>query len=267
MAHRLSRAMWCAVWVLSCASLALAQGRGGGGPAAAGGVSVLDTYSFWRLHHTLRPPMFQGSDGLKPALLPQGWLNLETAPPQAGWRDPNFDDTGWFRSTAPTVCRTPYLARLCMRGKFLVSDPGRVRGLTLTVNYAGGAAAWLNGKLLAADRVADSKAGWEFDDKAAAKPLTGLAIPANLLQRGVNVLAIEVVRPPFAGAVAGGKDPSYTLSADTCAVDKVQLAAPSADGLAPNASRPPGLQAWNSNVLASDSDLDWATRRSRFARS
>jgi hypothetical protein len=249
----------CAVVIHCVVASAMAQTRGGAAPADLGGTAVLDTHGFWRLHHTLRPPMLQGSGAPQPALLPQPWLNLETTPPPADWKDPNFDDSGWVRQTAPTVCRTPYLARLCMRGKFAVTDPSRVKGLMLKLVYAGGAAVYLNGKEVCVDHASAGKGGeMEYSDKAAAANLAaGVAVPTNLLRRGVNVLAIEVVRPPFAEAVAGGKDPSYKLSSDTCAVNQVQFVAPSADGLAPNVARPAGMQAWNSSVLTPDCDGDW----------
>lgn len=248
-----------AVLAWMAASPAWAQGRRGPAPAPdAGGVAVLDTFGFWRTHHTLRPPMLTEGGALKPALLSQKWLNMETPPPPANWKDAAFDDGNWVRATAPNACRTPYLARLCLRGKFTVTNPGRVRDLTLSMTYNGGAAVYLNGKEVATDRAVAGKGGeMEYSDKAPAKPMAGLAVPANLLRPGVNVLAIEIVRPPFAGALAAGKDPSYKLPSDTCVLNRVRLSAGSVDGLVSSAARPAGLQVWNSDVLTSDTDLDF----------
>ena len=111
----------------------------GGGPQV-----VLDHVSFWRMHHTLKPPLVRTASGLKPVLYPQPWLNSETAPPEAGWMNPDFDDGAWLRLPARTPCRTPYLARLCLRGKFRVTDPARVKGLSLTLACNGGAVVYMN---------------------------------------------------------------------------------------------------------------------------
>jgi hypothetical protein len=101
--------------------------------AAPGTVVVLDTTGFWRLHHTLKPPVIQMDDGPKPALLPYSWLNAETPEPPAGWAKADFDDSNWVRGPARLAMKSNYLARLCMRGRFEVTDPSRVKGLSLAV--------------------------------------------------------------------------------------------------------------------------------------
>ena len=61
---------------------------------APSGVVVLDTAGFWRMHHTLRPPVVQGDNGLTPILFnvktnsvcASKWQDWETPapPPRTG---------------------------------------------------------------------------------------------------------------------------------------------------------------------------------------
>jgi hypothetical protein len=262
-------------------------------------VVVLDTTGFWRLHHTLKPPVIQLAEGLKPVLLSK-WLDRETPPPPADWRSVDFDDSTWLRGPARIVCRTPYLARLCMRGRFLVTDPARVGGLSLSVAYHGGIIVGLNGAELArrylppghlaADALAEpypeeafvsEKGGllvdWDlYKTKLSPERSRRLAlrersiqqipIPPERLRRGVNVLTIEIIRAPYDKVLEAKKDAKpgrkgcvYNLSFNTCEIMRVQMTAADAAGVVPCASRPAGMQVWNSDVLASDFDMDFAS--------
>jgi len=73
-------------------------------------------------------------------------LAPQTPPPPNDWKGPEFDDGDWVRGTAARACRTPYLERLCLRGKFEITDPAKVKALTLSVDYHGGAVVYLNGQ-------------------------------------------------------------------------------------------------------------------------
>src|SRR5271169_2850167 len=55
-------------------------------------VVVLDTLSVWRIHETLKPPLIQLDDGLKPVTSTYEWLDRETAGPPADWTSPEFAD-------------------------------------------------------------------------------------------------------------------------------------------------------------------------------
>ena len=115
-------------------------------PKPAPGV-VLDTAGVWRMHHTLKPPLIQQSDGgTKPLLFNVKWLDWETLPPPADWTNPQMNDRTWMRGPARRCARTPYLARLSVRGKFEVTDPSAVGELSLALEYHGGVVAYLNGK-------------------------------------------------------------------------------------------------------------------------
>ncbi len=106
-----------------------------------------------------------------------------------------------------------------------MTDPAQVKDLNLSLTYYGGAIVYVNGQELVRSHVAkqgppgvadgyppaafvaeDGKmlpaANWLMDrfPKALAvraRTLANLAIPASLLRKGVNVLAIEIIRSPY----------------------------------------------------------------------
>ena len=267
-------------------------------------VMVLDQWSSWRLFATLKPPVVEDGDKLVPHLEPQRWYNLATAEVASGWQQTDFDDSGWLRGTTPHLGRVPHLGHGCLRGKFTVTDPARVKDLKLTVAYQGGLIVYLNGQeVTRADLPKEAPAGKELvatsyplecyvaqsgdllapegtrragvgnragkpDEDSAARmkkrqrTLTDAVIPGRLLKRGVNVLAIEMIRAPYHQVLTettktAGKCRDNAFDWNTCQVDAVSLVAASADGLVPNAARPQGLQVWNSDFLNSDTDMDW----------
>ena len=87
---------------------------------------------------------------------------------------------------------------------------------------------------------------------ARARTLADVAIPARLLRKGVNVLAIEIIRSPYNKILDAMKNRGadkrelaarncpYELAWNTCELRRVQLTAAGTAGLVPNASRPPG---------------------------
>jgi hypothetical protein len=270
----------CAVVVVT----GLAAGRATAAPentstsgqpvAAPAGVVVLDTRGFWRMYHTFKPPLIQWQDGLRPLLTKIKWLDWETPEVPAGWTATAFDDGDWARFPLGRAAGTPYLSRLCLRGKFQVTDPARVQGLKLSLDYHGGAMAYINGIAVARQNVAQGQADLaeaypeevfaEGDEKAVqlrVRRLVDVPIPARLLHRGVNVLAVEIVRAPYHEKVMtmglGGKDPPYELAWNTCDTRWIQVVADSPEGLVPNVTRPAGFQIWNSDELAGDFDLDF----------
>ena len=128
----------------------------------AGGTVVLDTTSAWRVFHVLKSPVVQADGALKaiphydegaklsyadtPRRPFRNIIAPETAAAPANWKDPNFDDSDWPRGTAVRAIRSPYLERLCLRGKFTVTDPAKVKGLSVSVDYHGGAVVYVNGQ-------------------------------------------------------------------------------------------------------------------------
>ncbi len=287
------------------------------GPLAAAAQAaeavLLDTAGMWRMHHTLRAPVMQTSDGLVdiPRYDPAqklswqegqlkawyaGLLAGRTAEAGANWMKPDFDDAGWVRGTAGLACRTPYLERLHLRGRFTVADPAKAGDLSLAVEYHGGAIVYVNGveiarANIAADGLAEpypNDAWVDADGKLITvrgeaplwrkKPSDDVTariegrvrrlaakIPRERLRAGVNVVAIELVRAPYAQVVEEQKSLSknhgqhhvFELSWNTCQVKRVQLVAAGGSGLAGSAVRPRGLQVWNSDPMAVDYDMDF----------
>ena len=263
-------------------------------PATNRPVIVLDTSGFWRVHSTLKPPVIRLDEKLLAVKLDRYWLDTDTPTAPAGWTAADFDDGAWLRAPALRSVRSPYLARLCMRGYFRVTDPAKVEGLRLSLDFHGGAAVYLNGRELARAHLPDGAVSdstpaedYPLDAFVGAKgellgsdsrrdadaqrrvalrtrKLTGVAIPAASLRKGVNVLAIEIVRAPYHKVVEDKKQPGsrripggYTLAWNTCEIRRVQLTAESAGGLVAAAARPKGFQVWNGDVLVSDFDLDY----------
>ncbi len=280
--------------------------------AATGGTVVLDTTSAWRMYHVLRGPLMQADGGLRaiPHYDDRGKLDWadgirkpyreviapETAAAPANWKDASFDDGDWLRGTAVRAIRSPYLERLCLRGKFTVTDPAKVNGLTISVNYHGGAIVYVNGQEIARQHLAAGAAmAEEYPLDAFVAPdgkLIGVrgdeamqrtkipagvlerihgrvrklsvAVPAKALQPGLNVVAIELIRAPYHKVVDEqlaildnhNKSRIQDLSWNTCEIKRAQLTAAGADGLVPGALRAAGFELWNSNALAIDFDLD-----------
>jgi len=255
-------------------------------------VVVLDTYSMWRMYHVLKPPVIQQVDGVKQILYNIKWLDWETPPPPVDWIEPKMDDSCWVRGPASRFARTPYLARLCLRGKFEVLNPSRVKGLSLLLYYYGGVIVYLNGKEIcrghfplgadAEQSLAENYPLEAFVDENGEwleiKPDSSriglrtrnlsVSIPKDLLRKGLNVLAIDIIRAPYHRIVEEkrgskrleGKKDGYVLGWNTCEVQQVRLTANSSEGLVPNARRPAGLQVWNADILASDVDVDFGDR-------
>lgn len=251
---------------------------------------VLDTAGFWRLHHQLSPPLIEFDDGLKPVLMTR-WLDEPTPAAPVAWIGPDFDDGDWLRGPAMMACKTPYLERLSMRGKFAVTDAAKVSDLRLSVEYHGAAILYVNGTEVARGNVAAAADGTQMaevypheayvtpdgeiisdrsnrTDEVArrlamrTRSLAEIEIPQRLLRRGVNVVAVEILRAPYSKMVKEKVDPKmrtpYGMSWNTCEIRAVRLtAAPGSTGLVPNAARPQGLQVWNRDVMGSDFDLDY----------
>ena len=293
MGTRLAVLLVCVLMLAPAMPVAVAQTAGE--PAApAPAVVVLDTVGgVWRMYHVLKPPVVQQADGTtKPLLFDVRWLDWETPPPPDDWTRPEMDDRCWMRGAARRSARTCYLARLSLRGKFEVTDPARVKGLSLSLDYYGGAVVYLNGKELRRDHVpagADASQalaepypletfvledgnwlhefprwGTKADPARVALRTRSLKVPVpqELLRKGLNVIGIDMVRAPYHHVVEEKKDKKtgYILSWNTCELRRAQLTASSGEGLIPNATRPAGLQIWNADTLAGDVDVDFGDR-------
>jgi hypothetical protein len=283
-----STAAWCAS--KSCQAA----------PKDGAGAVVLDTLSTWRIHETLKPPVIQLDDGLKTVTSKYQWLDRETTAAPTDWTAPEFADADWLRGSARASSRTPYVATLCLRARFEVTDPAQVKDLSISLTYYGGAIVYVNGQEVVRSHVAkqgppgladgyppaafvaeDGKmlpaANWLMDrfPKALAvraRTLANLAIPASLLHKGVNVLAIEIIRSPYNRILdklknrgadkreLAARNCPYELAWNTCELRRIQLTAAGTAGLATNASRQRELQAWNADILTADYTSDLGDR-------
>ncbi len=253
---------------------------------------VLDTPGMWRMYHVFQPPIIQTQNGsLEPLKFNVAWLDWDTPAPPANWTSPEMNDRTWMRGPARRCARTPYLSRLCLRGKFEVTDPAAVGDLTVSLEYYGGAVVYLNGKEIGRGHLPAGKKPAEalaqpypmeafLDAKGepvipSSKGQTAelhartlsLPVPRNLLRKGINVLAIEIVRALYPAALldkhprgVGGISSDPALMWNTCEIRKAVLSASKPDGLVPNTGRPAGIQVWNGDTLAGDTDVDYGDR-------
>jgi len=146
--------------------------------------------------------------------------------PSPEWRKLSFDDGHWLRKTgAIRVTKRRTISLICARAKFYIDDPSKAKDLTLSIVFRGGAVVYLNGKELtrkfmpAGDITVDTPAlaypekAWFGTDgsllastnrdrgmfpehfKLRTRQLKAFKIPAGVLVKGVNLLAIELHRP------------------------------------------------------------------------
>jgi len=230
---------------------ASAQAEGAAEPETV----VLDTVGIWRIHCSLAPPLLEATG--RPAVLSTDWLNFETPPPPAGWTAPEFDDRFWHRGPAGLAAKSALLSKVCLRGKFTVTDPAAVKGLSLSATYRGGLVVYLNGREVHREHmapggvVADGPGGEE-------RTLSACPMPVELLRTGLNVLAVEGTRAPYPPPAAQQAHDAYKIN--TCEISRIRLTASGPAGLIPNAARPEGLQVWNADAMASDFNLDFGDR-------
>lgn len=215
------------------------------GAAEAPASEVLTWNSDWRVFVMCRPPRY-----VTPVVdrrgrthefidYPPGWHvafmrgRIATPPPPGEWVRPGFDDHDWQRERRPDAGEhewTPVVALKCLRGRFLVPDPGAVRRLAISMEYIGGVAVYLNGREVARqhlpagdlqpDTPAEAYGERAYQDEqgtllgslhrttyserrptpevlAARYRRLEADLPMAALVRGVNVLAVEVHRSDY----------------------------------------------------------------------
>ncbi|MHC4916408.1 MAG: glycoside hydrolase domain-containing protein [Planctomycetota bacterium] len=266
---------------LSCAGLLLAfAGIASAGEPAA----VLETGGYWRSFRTMRTPLVRVKKGdeLKEEPLDgyrkTRWKADGPFPP-AAWRGSGFDDADWARvssfGNSYGGWQSPSLALQCLRGKFMVRDPARASDLSLSVAYRGGIVVYLNGREVGRGNLPEGKLepgalAEEYPPDAYYYPgnkkllITGssvmhrhrdrhelrvrklddLKLPAKLLRKGVNVLALEIHRAPYFGPGLRKEDMNHYTVWSTCGLVSAELRGGGA-GVEPNVERPRGVQVWN----------------------
>jgi len=230
----------------------------------------------WRLFMGWKTPTLITADGERKPLL---WRTTVGAPaekrgavpvrrswyPPATWAQPDFDDTYWPRTRGRVVIPQPprfgdmrspgHPAEwnlVCLRGRFMVTDPAKVVMPKLELSYYGGAVIYVNGKELHRGHLPKGKI--DFETPAHAYPLeayvrpdgslygfkdsrdadfadrfakrvrrcppkvwvAAVGIPKRMLRKGVNVIAIEVHAAPVNEVAAEGKAKAGTWKERPC---------------------------------------------------
>ncbi|MCG3181891.1 MAG: hypothetical protein BIFFINMI_04331 [Phycisphaerae bacterium] len=266
--------------------------------AAADSGAVIGQGTLWRCFKGFRTPDVRNDEGkLEPRNINAYWggimgseaKSVGASPlPDAAWVNVDFDDATWDRLRAPLAPRGNLeagdqsydLSLILARARFNVDDPAKVKALTLTVNYQGGAAVYLNGRLIArghlgGDRPDLQAPGEDYPREAYVTPegkllrpddknnkdrialrdrkLDTVAVPLDALRKGVNVLAVEVHRSPIPAVVGGqGKGPSRAdawAAWPPVALLSVELSASVAGAVSPNVARPAGVQVWTCDPI------------------
>ena len=218
-----------------------------------------------------------GAAGIWPGIAPKPATSTESSPlPPTNWTGIDLDDGTWPRGRLPLPTpagessrpQTRYgaTAALLVRGKFEVKDPDQVKSCRLSLAYLGGVVVYVNGKQAARRDVPGNKpdllalaADYPEEaftnakgDYAGALPrrersLQDFEIPAGLLRRGVNVLAIETHTAPVTAAYVkrGGKEAHSMLPWVPIGLLHARLSVSPVAAAAANLVRPRGIQVWN----------------------
>ncbi|MFO7898605.1 MAG: hypothetical protein R6V58_06055 [Planctomycetota bacterium] len=189
-------------------------------PAAAGTLSVLDDDTYLRAHVAWK------TDAAQSQPVPPNWMQPEFD--DRPWAREHMPLR--VEQYHKGANRANEYRLILARAKFRVRDPADVRDLRLSIRYCGGAVVYLNGKEIVRRHLPDGalerfayaegypdeayvdKNGrllqvLRKDEKAVQehvrgrmseryRTIDGLALPADALRRGVNVLAVEVHAAP-----------------------------------------------------------------------
>ncbi len=211
--------------------------------------------------------------------------------PPEKWKASDFDDSAWDRQLPPVemACGSAtghsHAARhtatvnsmICLRAKFKVEDPARAGEIKLGLEYVGGVVVYLNGQEVARKHMPDGEvkpealaekypddlyvtAGNKFLQDVKKDPsgfarryrkVEGLVLPAKLVKKGTNVLALELHRAPInedavkAERVAVGGMYRVPGIWAYVGLKSISLTCASADAVTSSATRPKGVRVWN----------------------
>ncbi len=204
-------------------------------------------------------------------------VRSSTLPPKT-WRTPEFDDGTWARCSGRVIAGPYYMSLLCLRSRFEVVDPAKVGDLTLSVSFRGGAVVYLNGQEVARASLPKGeiepgtpaadypKEAWFTPEgkllshvwhkkhkdwlKKRVREISAVKIPAKLLRKGLNVLAIELHRAPVIQRMIERKTRRSFSQVwwSTLGLEGVNLSAPAGAALKTNVAHPKGFRLWNHPV-------------------
>ncbi|MCG3179950.1 MAG: hypothetical protein BIFFINMI_02304 [Phycisphaerae bacterium] len=269
-------------------------------PQPAGDASrvvLRDTTTPWRMFMGYSTIEVLGADG-KIGPLAEGGKGEEkpkpmvrSSRPPADWTAVDFDDHLWSRTQGPfgmnawTRGYTDLWGRgspgeislVCLRGRFVVTDPEGAGQVRIFVDYYGGAVVYVNGKELGRANLPDGRLDYEtpadpYPDKAYLRPdgkllnegdaknfpepyaarhrTLEVKIPRTALRKGLNLVAIEVHRAPLNHIRLERPvgDQNYQGPPTPWPHAKIVRAEITADPGAtvePDTARPPGIRVWN----------------------
>ncbi len=250
-------------------------------------VTVLNAKgSFFRWMRMLRPAVLVAEPGATERLAAAGGKKIDARAAEklsggslpAKWAEVDFDDSLWPRTAGSRVSLVAFGGNadseawlhagvLYLRGKFNVTDPAAANPLNLTLSFRGGAVVYLNGKEVARSGMPDGaitpatpalpyplEVYANASRSARDRTLGPLALPAQALRKGANVLAVELHRSDYHTAVKPGRDGNY-ICWNHCGLLDLKLTA--AGGAAPNCGRPQGVQVWNQDCNDRTSVYDY----------
>lgn len=246
---------------------------------------ILCSTSYWHTYVVMRDPVFGTATNAIP-METKDTRRFNTDPPPKNWIAPDFDDSDWMWKRGPFFAGYGFkqdwsLGMLCMRGAFIVDNPDQAKDLSLTATYRGGIVVYINGKEVAraslpsgeitADTLADDypPEAWlnpdgtnvirygfgdpqKFKDRCQLRirKLEKVIIPAKLLRKGRNLLAVSIHRSATIGEfwkLNRWMDGKW----NTAGLIDLTLSVPADDiSVKPNVVRPSGIQVWNANILA-----------------
>jgi len=234
--------------------------------------------------------------GGKRTLVKAPKMRRRPVPPPSDWTRPDYDDGPWGLYPGPYkgggdrnkgrlgIC--PKIRLIYLRGRFRVNDPAKVGDLILSLSFEGGAVVYLNGTEVARSHLPGGKITPEtpaqdypedvyrgedgvlimshknkkFPEvhKKRVRSLSNVKVPASLLIKGVNVLAVELHLAPAPEFLFTTKWPrskramlSWSLWARV-GLESLELRAPAGSEVVPGAPRgprPKGLWVWNHPVV------------------
>ena len=228
-----------------------------------------------------------GNDRSGPFEIVPAKKTVGSALPPEDWMTPGFDDSTWSRQPGPFDSHYRSTALICVRGRFEVLDPAKITTLNLELNFQGGAVAYINGREVGREGMPAGKitpetlandypkeADWRFERMVSGKVTDPpqsekddlekrgnrartlkISIPPGMLNKGANVLAVEVHRAPahpimFTAYYYGLHElPNWAWN--RCSIEGITLTSSAPEtAIVPNVKRPKGMQVWNCSTFS-----------------
>lgn len=215
-----------------------------------------------------RPIMAWGED--------RNALPIVSPPPLPdNWSQPDFNETGWVRRAHPLLVapgfdlnlKVPRRVSTAYFRTYFEGDPNLQ--YTLDLSYFGGARVFLNGAEIArghlpeGDLTPDQRAIGYDSYKAKSRKFAPIKLPAELINEGSNVLAIEI-RAPYihpSGLVGADKrkgNNRWNVEISPHAkLDSIELVASGNGEVLPTYERPDGISFWPIDVNARTYEKDF----------